>query len=100
MTELETLIDQQAREMRYPWRTFHWSRRSVAAAISLDIAVGEIGDGSLRLVDVLVDGVNAWLPWRFAPTPIEVDPDVRALGITDALSSEERDAYYADWVQA
>lgn len=99
MTELETLIDQQAREMRYPWRTFHWSRRSVAATFSLDLEIGVVGDGSLRLADRLVEGVNAWLPWRFAPTPIETDPDIRALGITDALSIEERDTYYTEWVQ-
>lgn len=100
MTELETLIEQQRRELRHPWRTFHWSRKSVESRLSLDWPVGHSADGSLTLADVLVEGATAWWPWRFSPVPTYVDPGDRSLGITDALSAEEVASYYAEWSDA
>lgn len=97
MNELETLIDQQRREMRRPWAIFHWSRSSVQASLSLDLPIGPSADGSLTFADVLVEGVNAWFPWAFSAVPTYVEPGDRALGITDALSAEDVARYHAEW---
>ena len=96
VTELETLIDQQRREMRRPWRVFHWSHRSVAAPLSLDFDLSRAADDSHRLADVLVEGVNAWLPWHFAPAD-KPSNEERFLFIAENLTGAERALYAAEW---